>query len=57
MANVVTEGSIAPHYEVVAEWGKLPDGWSFIEVAGVAVDSRDHRNRRSRHATAPKRYS
>jgi DNA-binding beta-propeller fold protein YncE len=41
MASVVTGGSIAPHYEVLADWGKLPDGWSFIEVAGVAVDSRD----------------
>ena len=31
-----------PHkleYEVVEGWEQLPDGWSFVEVAGVAVDS------------------
>ncbi len=28
-------------YEVVEGWGKLPEGWSFTQVAGVAVDSRD----------------
>ena len=33
-----------PHkleYEVLEGWEKLPEGWSFIEVAGVAVDSQD----------------
>jgi DNA-binding beta-propeller fold protein YncE len=33
-----------PHgleYEVVRGWERLPEGWSFTEVAGVAVDSRD----------------
>ena len=33
-----------PHrleYEVVRGWEQLPEGWSFTEVAGVAVDSRD----------------
>ena len=25
----------------VENWGKLPDGWRYVEVAGVAVDSRD----------------
>ena len=29
------------HYEVVAGWGELPEGWRFVEVAGVATDSRD----------------
>jgi DNA-binding beta-propeller fold protein YncE len=28
-------------YEPVPEFAKLPDGWSLVEVAGVAVDSRD----------------
>ena len=28
-------------YEVLEGWEQLPDGWSFVEVAGVAVDSQD----------------
>ncbi len=28
-------------YEVLDGWQQLPEGWSFVEVAGVAVDSRD----------------
>jgi hypothetical protein len=28
-------------YEVVRGWEQLPEGWSFTEVAGVAVDSHD----------------
>ena len=28
-------------YEVVEGWGRLPKGWVFTQVAGVAVDSRD----------------
>jgi DNA-binding beta-propeller fold protein YncE len=28
-------------YEAIESWEKLPSGWSFVEVAGVAVDSRD----------------
>ena len=28
-------------YEVLEGWERLPEGWSFVEVAGVAVDSRD----------------
>lgn len=28
-------------YEVVEGWEQMPDGWSFVEVAGVATDSRD----------------
>lgn len=28
-------------YELVDEWAKLPDGWSFIDACGVAVDSSD----------------
>ena len=28
-------------FEVMEGWERLPEGWSFTEVAGVAVDSRD----------------
>ncbi len=28
-------------YEVIVDWAKLPEGWSFLEVADVAVDSED----------------
>jgi hypothetical protein len=28
-------------YEVLEGWDRLPEGWSYIEVAGVACDSRD----------------
>ena len=28
-------------YEVVMDWAKLPEGWSFHEVSDVAVDSQD----------------
>jgi DNA-binding beta-propeller fold protein YncE len=30
-----------PTYEVVEGWGRLPKGWTFTQVAGVTVDSRD----------------
>ena len=36
--------AIGPHkmeYEVLEGWERLPEGWSFVEVAGVAVDSQD----------------
>jgi DNA-binding beta-propeller fold protein YncE len=28
-------------YEVIENWGKLPDGWRYGEVAAVGIDSRD----------------
>jgi hypothetical protein len=28
-------------YEVIEGWEQMPEGWSFIEVAGVACDSQD----------------
>jgi len=28
-------------YEVLEGWERLPEGWSFVEVAGVACDSQD----------------
>jgi hypothetical protein len=36
--------ALGPHrmeYEVLEGWEQLPEGWSFVEVAGVAVDSKD----------------
>jgi DNA-binding beta-propeller fold protein YncE len=29
-------------YAPVAGWGRLPDGWSFVEATAVAVDSKDN---------------
>ena len=34
-------GSGAYRYRVNENWANLPDGWSFKEVGGVGVDSRD----------------
>jgi hypothetical protein len=28
-------------FSVIEGWGKLPDGWAYHEVAGVAVDKQD----------------
>ena len=35
-------GSGDYRYRVNADWAKLPDGWSFKEVGGVGVDTRDN---------------
>jgi hypothetical protein len=35
-------GSGAYTYEPVEDWGKLPEGWRYVEVAGVDVDSQDN---------------
>ena len=40
MAMILGTGHM--RYEPVVDWEKLPDGWSFIDVAGVAVDSHDN---------------
>jgi DNA-binding beta-propeller fold protein YncE len=37
----VTLGSGKYRYTPVPEWPRLPAGWSFVEVVGIAVDSRD----------------
>ena len=37
----VTVGSGQFTYEVAEGWGKLPDGWTYKEVAAVGVDRRD----------------
>lgn len=34
-------GSGKHSYELVEEWAKLPMGWSFLDAAGVAIDSAD----------------
>jgi len=36
----VSVGTGKFRYEALARWEKLPPGWSFVEVAGVATDSR-----------------
>jgi DNA-binding beta-propeller fold protein YncE len=40
MAQV--HGSGDYKFEIVENWGKLPDGWRYGEVAGLAVDSKDN---------------
>src|SRR5512132_1003950 len=37
----VIVGSGEFRYEVIEGWGKLPEGWTFKEVAAVAVDRKD----------------
>jgi hypothetical protein len=29
-------------YRPVVGWGRLPEGWSFVEATSVAVDSKDN---------------
>ena len=31
-----------PAFRVLEGWGRLPEGWRYVEAAGVAVDSSDH---------------
>ncbi|MBI4587616.1 MAG: hypothetical protein HY725_02155 [Candidatus Rokubacteria bacterium] len=33
---------MTPTFRVLDGWGKPPDGWHYVEAAGVAVDSKDH---------------
>ncbi|MBI3326959.1 MAG: hypothetical protein HYZ81_09690, partial [Nitrospinae bacterium] len=40
MATTVGSGNLI--FEPVEGWEKLPPGWEFIDVAGVAVDSKDN---------------
>jgi hypothetical protein len=37
----VTLGDGKYRYQVIADWAKLPDGWEFMDVAAVAIDSKD----------------
>ena len=39
---MVTLGTANYTYEVVENWAKLPEGWSFKEVASVGVDANDN---------------
>ena len=39
MADIVGGGDF--RYRIIDNWAKLPDGWSFKEVAAVAVDGKD----------------
>ena len=41
MGTVIDRGEARVRFEVCEGWGELPDGWRFVEVAGVATDSRD----------------
>ena len=38
----MTVSTQRPTYAAVAGWGRLPDGWSFVEATAVAVDSKDN---------------
>jgi outer membrane protein assembly factor BamB len=40
MADIVGTGDFK--YRIVENWAKLPDGWSFKEVAAVGVDGKDN---------------
>ena len=40
MATIVGQGDYK--YEIIEDWAKLPDGWSFKEVAAVSVDKNDN---------------
>ena len=39
MATTMGQGQF--RYEVLGDWGKLPDGWELNDVAAVAVDKKD----------------
>ena len=39
--RTVSVGTGAYRYEALEQWQQLPAGWSFVEVAGVATDSKD----------------
>jgi DNA-binding beta-propeller fold protein YncE len=40
MTTIVGSGAL--QFKPVANWEKLPPGWELVEVAGVAVDSKDN---------------
>ena len=39
MSTILGSGNY--RYKVVENWAQLPEGWSFMDVAGVAVNSKD----------------
>src|ERR1700732_4171223 len=40
MSDIVGSGDF--NHRIVENWAKLPDGWSFKEVAAVGVDAKDN---------------
>src|SRR6202162_6366574 len=42
MAVATIVGSGDYKYRIIEDWAKLPDGWSFKEVAAVGVDRNDN---------------
>ncbi len=38
----MTYGNGSHRYELVEGWAKLPAGWNFLDVGGLAVDAQDH---------------
>jgi hypothetical protein len=38
----MTYGSGKYTYELVDNWAKLPEGWSFVDIGGMAVDLKDN---------------
>jgi len=41
MSSATLFGTGKYTYEVISEWAKLPNGWTFGWIPGVAVDSKD----------------
>ena len=39
MATTLGSGNFK--YQVIENWARIPDGWSFLDVAAVAVDNKD----------------
>ena len=39
MSTILGSGNY--RYKVIENWAQLPDQWSFMDVAGVAVNSKD----------------
>ena len=41
MVTTALDHGMAPHYQVLPEWERLPTGYQHGDVVGVAVDSGD----------------
>ena len=35
-------GSGSVRYELCPDWAQVPDGWSFIDIGGIAIDEDDN---------------
>ena len=42
VASDIIVGTAPYRYRLIPDWAKLPEGWSFKDVAAVAVDKRDN---------------